>query len=129
MAATAKTAYTADQTAQLVETYTAADSADARDAIVAEMAAEFGKSIKSVIAKLSREGVYVKKVPTRKDGTAVIKKDDVADRIGEILNLSEPDTASLSKANRKALIAIRDFMEEAADNMINMAEEIDILQD
>lgn len=123
MAATAKTAYTAEQTAELLSAYNPAAEKDERDAVVQEFAEKFGKSVKSVIAKLSREGVYKKAERVRKDGTAVVKKDNVADRIGAILNLSEPDTASLSKANRKALIAILDFMEEAADNMLDMEDE------
>lgn len=104
--ATTTTAYTEEQTKRMLAVYDpTADEAERSERVEA-LAAEFGKSVKSIIAKLSREGVYVKKVPTRKDGTAIIKKDETADAIGKILGLSEPDTASLSKANRKALLAI-----------------------
>lgn len=98
--------YTAEQTAKLVEAYTAAESQADRDAVVSSMATEMGKSVASIRAKLSREGVYVKKEATRKDGTPVVKKDEFATAIGNILKLSEPDVDSLAKANRKALQTI-----------------------
>ena len=106
MAATAKTAYTAEQAAELVAAYAAATDADSRKAVVESFAVKFGKTVKSVVAKLSREGAYIKPVHTRKDGTSVEKKDATADAIGNILGLSEAATDSLTKANREALQAI-----------------------
>ncbi len=109
MAATAtvaKTAYTQEQSAELVKAYSAATDAESRKAIIEAFAVKFGKTAKSIIAKLSREGAYVKAERTRKDGTTVEKKDATADAIGAILRLSEADTSSLTKANRSALQAI-----------------------
>lgn len=100
--ATAKTAYTAEQTAELVSAYVAAPTA----ATVESFAEKFGKTAKSVIAKLSREGVYQKAERVRKDGSKVEKKDTTADAIGAILGLSEADVSSLTKCNRSALQAI-----------------------
>lgn len=100
--ATQKTAYSVEQTLALVEAYKANPSADT----VSEFANKFGKSVKSVVAKLSREGVYQKKVYTSKTGAPVQKKDTTADAIGAILQLSEADTDSLTKANKRALEAI-----------------------
>lgn len=100
--ATNKTAYSVEQTLALVEAYKASPTADT----VTEFANRFGKSVKSVVAKLSREGVYQKKVYVSKNGAPVQKKDTTADAIGAILQLSEADVDSLTKANKRALEAI-----------------------
>lgn len=91
--------YTAEQTAAIVADYSAGVS-------VETIAANVGKSVRSIVAKLSREGVYQKKVYKTKTGETVQKKDAVADAIGSILRLSEADTDSLTKANKSALAAI-----------------------
>jgi len=88
--------YSAEQTARVIVGYT--------DGVTVEsLAAEMGKSVRSIIAKLSREGVYKAKVYTTKVGEPVIKKDAHADAIGSILNLSESETESLTKANKSVL--------------------------
>jgi hypothetical protein len=88
--------YTAEQTARVIVGYT--------DGVTVEnLAVELGKSARSIIAKLSREGVYKAKVYTTKVGEPVIKKDAHADAIGSILNLSESETESLTKANKSVL--------------------------
>lgn len=102
MATIAKTNYTVEQTSALVEAYKANPSADT----VTEFANRFGKSVKSIVAKLSREGVYQKKQYVSKSGTRPQKKDTTADAIGAILQLSEADVDSLTKANKRALEAI-----------------------
>ena len=98
--------YTADQTAKMVSAYVAAPSADT----VAELAKEFGKTVRSVIAKLSREKVYVAKTYKTKTGDAVVKKDEHADYIGEALGMNANDADSLTKANKTALKLIADFI-------------------
>jgi response regulator RpfG family c-di-GMP phosphodiesterase len=95
--------YTPEQTMQMVAQYQAG--------IAVEQIAEImGKSVRSIVAKLSREKVYVAKAYTSKTGEAVVKKDTVADYIGEQLGLTEADTESLTKANKVALKAIADFI-------------------
>ena len=91
--------YTPEMTAELVEGYTSGMT-------VESLAEKFGKTARSVIAKLSREGVYVKKEYVSKTGEKPVKKDATADAIGAILKLSENDTSSLAKANKVALKAI-----------------------
>lgn len=101
---TAKTVnYTPEQTAKMVADYNAGVSVEA-------MAEALGKSVRSIVAKLSREGVYRKKTYTTKTGEAVVKKDAWADYIGEALGLTEADTESLTKANKTALAKIADFI-------------------
>jgi 4-alpha-glucanotransferase len=76
-----------------------------------EMIAEsFGKTVRSVVAKLSREKVYVAKAYKTKSGETPVKKDVHADFIGEALGLTEADTESLTKANKIALMKIADFI-------------------
>lgn len=94
--------YTAEQTAKMVADYVAAPTAET----VAEIAKEFGKTVRSVIAKLSREKVYVAKVYKTKTGETVQKKDETADAIGAVLKLTEPEIESLTKANKTALVKI-----------------------
>ena len=101
---TAKTVnYTPEQTAKMVADYAAGVSVEA-------MAEALGKSVRSIVAKLSREGVYQKKTYKTKTGEAVVKKDAWADYIGEALGLTEADTESLTKANKTALAKIADFI-------------------
>lgn len=91
--------YTPEQTQMLVSEYQAGIS-------VEDLAQQLGKSVRSIVAKLSREGVYQKKVYKTKTGEPVIKKDAHADAIGAILRLPENDVESLTKANKSALKAI-----------------------
>jgi hypothetical protein len=91
--------YTPEQTAQIVSDY--------QNGITVESIAQnLGKSARSIVAKLSREGVYKKKERVTKNGEPVIKKDAHADAIGAILRLPENDIESLTKANKSALRAI-----------------------
>ena len=91
--------YTAEQTAKAVADYQAGITVEA-------IALALGKSARSIVAKLSREKVYVAKVYTTKTGETVIKKDQHADAIGAVLGLTEAETESLTKANKTALAKI-----------------------
>jgi hypothetical protein len=95
--------YTPEQTAKMVSDYAAGVTVEA-------IATELGKSVRSIVAKLSREKVYKAKTYVSKTGEAVIKKDEVADYIAQALGLNEADTESLTKANKNALKAIADFI-------------------
>jgi hypothetical protein len=91
--------YTPEQTLKLV--------ADYRQGVSVEAIAEsLGKSVRSIVAKLSREGVYQKKEYQTKTGETPVSKDALADQIANILGLSEADAESLTKANKSALKAI-----------------------
>ena len=97
--ATTTVNYTPEQTQQVIADYAAGQT-------VETIAQSLGKSVRSVVAKLSREGVYKKKEYKTKTGEAVVKKDAHADAIGAILQLPENDVESLTKANKSALRAI-----------------------
>lgn len=96
--------YTAEQTAAIVQQYTTAPTAETVEAL----AKEFGKSVRSIVAKLSREGVYKKKEYTTKQGAKPVKKDDLADQLAAMFGLTEAEADSLTKANKTALTKIID---------------------
>jgi len=91
--------YTPEQTAQIIADYQAGLSVE----IIAD---NLGKTVRSIVAKLSREKVYIAKEYKTKNGLSPIKKDVHADAIGAILRLPENDIESLTKANKNALKAI-----------------------
>ena len=91
--------YTPEQTLKMVTDYQAGVT-------VESIAESMGKTVRSVVAKLSREGVYRKKEYVSKTGEKPVKKDVHADAIGAILRLSEGEIDSLTKANKSALKAI-----------------------
>ena len=88
--------YTAEQTAQMVLDYSNGTTVEA-------IAETLGKTVRSVVAKLSREGVYKAKTYVSKTGAPVVKKDAHADAIGAILKMTESEIESLTKANKTAL--------------------------
>ena len=94
--------YTPEMTSELVSAYVANPTQET----VVTFAEKFGKTARSIVAKLSREKVYIAKQYETKTGEKPAKKDSVADAIGAILKLSEADTDSLAKANKKALKAV-----------------------
>lgn len=100
--AIAKTAYTVEQTTALVAAYQAAPTAET----VAAFAETFGKSVKSIVAKLSREGVYQKKAYVTKAGAKPVRKEALADELQAVFGLSEAEADSLAKANKTALVKI-----------------------
>ena len=91
--------YTPEQTAKIIAEYQAGVA-------VEQIAQAMGKTVRSIVAKLSREKVYVAKTYVSKTGEKPVKKDVTADAIGAILRLSENDIESLTKANKSALKAI-----------------------
>ena len=91
--------YTPEQTAQIISDYQSGLS-------VESIADNIGKTVRSVVAKLSREKVYIAKEYKSKTGETPVKKDIHADAIGAILRLPENDIESLTKANKNALKVI-----------------------
>lgn len=91
--------YTPEMTEKVKAEYLAGTAVES----IAEMT---GKTVKSVIAKLTREGVYKRKEYVSKTGEKPVKKDAHADAIGAVLNMSENEIESLTKANKTALVKI-----------------------
>jgi len=91
--------YTPEQTAEMRSAYTANPTKET----VEMLAEKFGKAPKSVIAKLSREGVYKKATYTTKNGETPVKKEDMAEKIGAALGMTAEQAESLTKANKTVL--------------------------
>ena len=89
-----KTNYTPEQTAQLVTSYQAGVA-------VEQLAADMGKTGRSVVAKLSREGVYVAKTKTAAAGR--VTKADMVAKIAAATGADLEVLASLEKATHEAL--------------------------
>jgi IMP cyclohydrolase len=88
--------YSAEQTADAIAQYATGASIDA-------IATALGKSTRSVIAKLSREGVYKAKEYKTKTGGTVIAKETFVELIANALNVDTEKLGGLEKANKATL--------------------------
>ena len=86
--------YTPDQVEQMVEMYTNGDP-------VVDIADVVGKSTRSVIAKLSREGVYI--AQPRKVATGAVRKAQI---VATIASHVGADVESLTKASKDDLVIL-----------------------
>lgn len=91
--------YTPEMTSELVDAYVA----NPVESTVVDFAEKFHKSTKSIVAKLTREGVYVKKAYATKTGEAVISKADLVAQLAELTGEPVETMESLEKATKKAL--------------------------
>ena len=92
--------YTEQMTSKMVATYTANPTRETVDAL----AKELGKNTRSVIAKLSREGVY-KAVPrTTKTGEPIVRKAELLTAIESHYGFELPSLVKASKADLQRLI-------------------------
>ena len=98
--------YTPEMTMEMVALYTANATKETVEAI----AKKFGRTPRSVIAKLSREGIYKKKEYVSKTGEKPVKKEEMADEFQTIFGLTESEADSITKANKTALKKILDFV-------------------
>ena len=92
--------YTEAMTEKMVAQYTANPSRDTVDAI----ANELGKNARSVIAKLSREGVYKAQPRVTKSGEPVVRKAELLTEIQDTLGVELPSLVKASKADLQRLI-------------------------
>jgi response regulator RpfG family c-di-GMP phosphodiesterase len=105
--ATAKTVnYTPEQEMDAKNSYLAGEACEA-------IAARMGKSAKSVISKLVRMGVYVKKERTDKNGQPVVKKEALIEQVTQALTLTEAESESFSKVNKSAILKVLQSLKDA----------------
>lgn len=96
--------YTAEQTAQLVAAY-----AGGAGKTISELATQFGKTEKSIVAKLSREKVYVKKARVSKvTGGEPEKKEEIVQDIAALMGVTEDKLAGFEKANKTGLLLVKE---------------------
>ena len=99
--ATEKTVnYTADQTAELVEAYKAAPT----DETVKAFAEKFGKSVRSIVAKLAKEQAYTAK--GKEAGKRVMLKAEMVSEIAKLVGKTDEQLESLEKATGSALMSV-----------------------
>ena len=118
---TKKVNYTTAQTAELVAAYEAADTEEAREAVVVEFSEAFGKGRQSIRAKLVSEGVYVAKTYKTKKGEKPESKAEIVAGIASILGVTQEAVESLEKANKAALTLVRGTL-AAAHRALNVPE-------
>lgn len=92
--------YTEQQTKEMVAQYEAAPT---KETVVA-IAEKLGKNTRSVIAKLSREGVYKAQPRTTKAGEPVVLKQELVNVIQEHFGDEFPSLVKASKVDLQKLI-------------------------
>ena len=94
--------YTRAQTDYIVGVY----ESDPTPETVQELAKELNKSSKSIIGKLSREGVYQRTVYTSKTGQPPVTKIELVTTIAYALGLDERNLEGLEKAPKQVLFTL-----------------------
>ena len=110
--------YTEAQVNEMVARYTEKPSRET----VENLAKELNKSIKSIIGKLSREGVYQKTEYLTKSGEKPITKLELVSALGDVLDIPDQWLEGLEKAPKPVLKRIVDMLEEAQANYENNQE-------
>ena len=91
--------YTQEEVAVMIDRYVANPSRDT----VEELAVELNKSIKSIIGKLSREGVYQKAIYKTKTGELPITKAELIVQLADVMNSDSAKLVGLEKAPKQDL--------------------------
>lgn len=91
--------YTDQQTEAMVSAYILDPTRETVD----KLAEELGRSTKSIIGKLSREGVYRREVYVSKTGESPITKVEIVSNIAESLGVEVAALAGLEKSPKAAL--------------------------
>ena len=91
--------YTEEQVQYMVDQYTAEPNRNTVD----KLAEKLNKSIKSIIGKLSREGVYQKAIYKTKTGEVPMTKGEIIVKVAEILEAEYDRLAGLEKSPKQDL--------------------------
>tara|TARA_R100000541_G_C1857258_1_gene78611 strand:- start:208 stop:579 length:372 start_codon:yes stop_codon:yes gene_type:complete len=102
--------YTEDQVKYMTDLY----SANPTRETVEKLSKELDKSAKSIIGKLSREGVYKKTVYKTKAGEDPITKKELVQEIAGILDMSADSITGLEKSPKTDL-----------NNLVSMLRELE----
>ena len=103
--------YTPEQVEHMIEAYTKTPTRET----VENLAEDLDKSIKSIIGKLSREGVYKKTVYKTKTGESPETKKEIVENLAGLLNLEYIQVAGLEKSPKSALKILREAIHECLD--------------
>jgi len=91
--------YTEDQTKHIIEAYQKNPNRDT----VEMLAEELQKSVKSIIGKLSREGVYRREIYKTKSGELPVTKVEIVSNIADTLGLEVESLFGLEKTPKATL--------------------------
>ena len=72
---------------------------------VEQLAEQFGKSVRSIIAKLSREGIYVSQPRVTKSGEPVVRKSELVAQIEAHFGVEVATLVKASKTDLQTLIS------------------------
>ena len=100
--------YTDEQVRKMIIEYTLTPDR----ATVDRLAKELDKSIKSIIGKLSREGVYQKQVYTTKSGEVPMTKAEIIVSLAEMLKIDSAKIIGLEKAPKQDIKYIYEIIQE-----------------
>ena len=98
--------YTQEQVEVMIAWYTAEPTRETAE----KLSQEFGKSIKSIIGKLSREGVYQKAVYKTKTGEIPITKAQLVENLAELLEIPSNKIMGLEKAPKQDIKFLHDTL-------------------
>ena len=98
--------YTQEQVEVMIAWYTAEPTRET----VEKLSQDFGKSIKSIIGKLSREGVYQKAVYKTKTGEIPITKAQLVENLAELLEIPSNKIMGLEKAPKQDIKFLHDTL-------------------
>ena len=100
--------YNEEQTKLIVETYQSNPNRETVEAL----AKELSKSIKSIIGKLSREGVYRREIYKTKTGELPVTKVEIVSNIADDLELEVESLFGLEKAPKATLKKLENAIKE-----------------
>ena len=92
--------YTDEMVSEMTTQYTANPTRETVDAL----ADQFGKTTRSIIAKLSREGVYVAQPRTTKSGEPVISKSELVSTLEAHFGIEIPTLVKAGKQDLQTLV-------------------------
>ena len=92
--------YTEEMVADMTEQYQANPTRDTVDSL----AKQFGKTTRSIIAKLSREGVYVAQPRTTKSGEPVVSKSELVSTLEAHFGIEMPTLVKAGKQDLQRLV-------------------------
>jgi len=110
--------YSAEVTEKLLSAWAGTDKSKTA---VESLAVQFGKTARSIVAKLSREKVYVKQEYTTKAGTAPVSKEEMVGIIAAFCGVKADKLESLEKANKGVLQLLQDVLTKTAHDHDNSA--------
>ena len=96
--------YTSEQVELMIEAYSANPTRDTVD----DLAKTLDKSVKSIIGKLSREGVYQKAVYKTKTGEIPVTKAQLVIDIATLLEIDSSKITGLEKAPKQDIKYLHD---------------------